>query len=261
MKNNNLFEKSAAVFKKDGLGGFFRKFKSYLTRELNPLTARLEPLFYWYAKKKIARTTNKKFSAETAAGFLFDGSGHFITPKQVRSEITSLAKVVEELEPKVVVEIGTARGGTLFLWSRLARPDASIISIDLPWEVRGGYPPNRKSLYEKFAGPAQTLTLARADSHLPETFAELTNRLAGQKIDFLFIDGDHTYEGVKKDYEQYSPLVRPGGALAFHDVAWNAPGCACEVYRFWDEVKIGKNYRELIEDPNQGWGGIGVIYV
>jgi hypothetical protein len=31
-------------------------------------------------------------------------------------------------------------------------------------------------------------------------------------VDFLFIDGDHTYEGVKKDFEMYSPLVRREGS-------------------------------------------------
>jgi hypothetical protein len=34
----------------------------------------------------------------------------------------------------------------------------------------------------------------------------------------LFIDGDHTYEGVRRDFEMYSPLVRKGGIIAFHDI-------------------------------------------
>ena len=36
-------------------------------------------------------------------------------------------------------------------------------------------------------------------------------------IDFLFIDGDHTYEGVKRDFEMCSLLVRKGGIIAFLD--------------------------------------------
>ena len=36
-------------------------------------------------------------------------------------------------------------------------------------------------------------------------------------IDFLHIDGDHTYEGVKLDWELYSPKVRPGGYITVHD--------------------------------------------
>jgi predicted O-methyltransferase YrrM len=37
-------------------------------------------------------------------------------------------------------------------------------------------------------------------------------------IDFLFIDGNHDYNAVLKDYEQWSPLIKKGGYIAFHDV-------------------------------------------
>jgi len=36
-------------------------------------------------------------------------------------------------------------------------------------------------------------------------------------FDFIFIDGDHTYEAVKKDFEDWYPLTKPGGFIAFHD--------------------------------------------
>jgi predicted O-methyltransferase YrrM len=37
-------------------------------------------------------------------------------------------------------------------------------------------------------------------------------------IDLLFIDGNHEFDAVLQDYEQWSPLLRPGGIIAFHDV-------------------------------------------
>jgi len=40
------------------------------------------------------------------------------------------------------------------------------------------------------------------------------------KIDVLFIDGDHSYEGCLADWRAYEPLLRPGSRVAFHDVAW-----------------------------------------
>jgi MMP 1-O-methyltransferase len=40
-------------------------------------------------------------------------------------------------------------------------------------------------------------------------------------IDLLFIDGDHSYEGVVKDYLDWAPLVKKGGIIAFHDVGIN----------------------------------------
>jgi len=40
-----------------------------------------------------------------------------------------------------------------------------------------------------------------------------------EPLDVLYIDGDHTYEGVKRDYEVHRPRVKPGGVIFFHDPA------------------------------------------
>ena len=62
----------------------------------------------------------------------------------------------------------------------------------------------------------QRLDLIRDDSHDRRTFDQVKARLGGQMLDFVFIDGDHTYDGVRRDFELYEPLVRPGGIIAFH---------------------------------------------
>lgn len=54
-----------------------------------------------------------------------------------------------------------------------------------------------------------------------------------RKIDVLFIDGDHSYEAVKKDWEKYSPFVKPKGQVFLHDCDDTSPG----VRRLFDEVK------------------------
>ena len=38
-----------------------------------------------------------------------------------------------------------------------------------------------------------------------------------QEVELLFIDGDHSYEGARADFDRWSALVRPGGHLLFHD--------------------------------------------
>jgi predicted O-methyltransferase YrrM len=79
--------------------------------------------------------------------------------------------------------------------------------------------------------------------------------LDNKTIDFLFIDGDHSYKAVKSDFENYSKFVRKGGIVAFHDI-----NLIKDVKRFWNEVKNkGKSYRELIKDSNSL--GIGVLYL
>ena len=85
--------------------------------------------------------------------------------------------------------------------------------------------------------------------------------LGGQALDYLSIDGDHTYEGVKRDFELYAPLVRQGGIIALHDIVEHPPALECEVSRFWNQIKSQYRHTELIEDPQQGWAGIGLLYV
>ena len=157
-------------------------------------------------------------------------------------------------------QIGTASGGTLFLFSNITQAK-KIVSIDLPSGLfGGGYPRWKIPLFKSFS-KRNTISLLRADSHSEETALKLKKILNGSKIDFLFIDGDHTYEGVKKDFEIYSPLVKEGGIIAFHDIAQHDPVSVCHVDRFWSEVKQHYTNKEIIENKNQKWAGIGVLFV
>src|SRR5437870_1023417 len=63
-----------------------------------------------------------------------------IRPTQIGSEITNLLTELESKRPRVILEIGTADGGTLFLFTRIASPDAILVTIDLPeWGTPRGY--------------------------------------------------------------------------------------------------------------------------
>jgi predicted O-methyltransferase YrrM len=181
---------------------------------------------------------------------------------QVRSEIEELGNLIQAAAPKRSLEIGTNYGGTLFLLCTLSPPGARVISVDLPaGQFGGGYPRRKMPLYRSFPRNGQQLHLIRGDSHAPETLARVERLLGGNKLDYLFIDGDHTYEGVKRDFEMYSRLVRSGGMIAFHDIAVHTTEKSCEVDRFWNEIKQRFRHREFVENPNQGWAGIGVLFV
>lgn len=81
------------------------------------------------------------------------------------------------------------------------------------------------------------------DSSKPEVLEKLKSRLAGRKIDLLFIDGSHTYEGVKADYELYGPLVKH--LIVFHDVHGITKRCS-GVNPLWDEVVEENQYMTLV---------------
>ena len=181
---------------------------------------------------------------------------------QVKYEIIKLLEILKDLNPKIILEIGTAGGGTLYLFTRIIDPEATIISLDLPGGFfGGGYSEWKIPLYQSFTKKGQEIKLLRADSHNPKTFKLVKTVLADKKVDFLFIDGDHTYEGVKRDFNMYSSLVKAGGIIAFHDIVEHDLRSSCKVNKFWNELKNDYEYLEIIEDIKQKWAGIGVIYL
>ncbi len=194
--------------------------------------------------------------------FIFHGAGFFksIQPMQSQVEFAALYARVLKLRPRVVVEIGTCHGGTLYLWCQAAHPEATLISIDLPGgEFGGGYRECRAAFYQQFKQPHQTLHLLRMDSHVPAT-AEKVRSLIPQSVDFLFIDGDHTYSGVKQDFTLYSALVRSGGLVALHDIAPRPRQPDLEVWKFWAELKRCRPVQEALDHTPTGRTiGIGMV--
>ena len=55
-------------------------------------------------------------------------------------------------------------------------------------------------------------------------------------VDFLFIDAGHLYEDVRRDYYEYSPFVRSGGIIAFHDALPRDGFPGIEVHKFLGEL-------------------------
>ena len=202
---------------------------------------------------------NLRFQQGTRQIVDFILSNPLIRPLQVPSELHRFAEIVASIRPRKVLEIGTFQGGTLCMFARLSAPRATIISIDLPGgKFGGGQTQLRSLLYHMFGKVFQRMHLIRGDSHSKEVSAKVRNIL--HSLDILFIDGDHTYEGVQHDFLSYSPLVRSGGIIAFHDIAEHTPETGCEVFRFWNEVKTSYRHEEIIENQNQGWG-IGILYL
>jgi len=184
-----------------------------------------------------------------------------IRPFQVKQEIQTLLSVLSEQNIYAMLEIGTAKGGTLFLFTRMIDSNARIISIDLPYgKFGGGYEDFKIPFFTNFARKNQRIFLVRADSHSSSSLSTIKSILEGQKIDFLFIDGDHTYEGVKKDFQMYSSIVRKGGLIAFHDICKGPPEEAGAVNKFWNEIKLGYVHKEIVNNSNQEGFGIGVLY-
>lgn len=211
-----------------------------------------------YTRSKIKKL-QKRYTLESLIEYSQKVNNGFIKSTQRRSEILQLLTLLKKEKPKNLLEIGTASGGSLFLFTRTAPENAVLISIDLPGGLYGGgYSKLKIPLYKSFRLPNQTLFLIRASSHDKSTLNQLKRILNGKSLDFLFIDGDHSYKGVKMDFEMYTPLVKKKGIVALHDIAYSPPEIS-EVYKFWDEIKKNYEYKEFVEKRDKKGYGIGII--
>lgn len=209
--------------------------------------------------RALRRITREKYSWEQIFDEAVNFAGGFLNPLQIKSEIVQFLSIVEQLQPRYVLEIGTAQGGNFFLLTRAAAPDATLISLDLPGGLGGGgYSEWKTHVYQQLTLPRQKAAFIRGDSHATVSLKAVRQALAGNAVDLLFIDGDHTYEGVKQDYEMYSPLVRRGGVVALHDIVPN-PAPECKVDLFWNELKAQAAVEEIVENWGQGTMGIGIV--
>jgi predicted O-methyltransferase YrrM len=156
------------------------------------------------------------------------------------AELHSLLRRVQRLRPRVIVEIGTARGGLLYALAQVAHPRARLVSIDLPGAMNGGGQFEfEREIFASFAAPTQEVVCIVGSSHGLTVPGALDDALAGSEIDLLVIDGDHSYEGVKSDLIDFSARVSPFGLVALHDIclmpeAW---GPATGVGQFWNELQ------------------------
>jgi len=193
--------------------------------------------------------------------YRFKVLGVKIRPMQVPWEIRQLLQIIEEAKIEIMLEIGTANGGTLFLFNQVADPRAMIISMDLPGgPFGGGYPSWKSIIYKRFKKRGQRLYLIRGDVHNQQTLDNVKSILNGETLGFLFVDGDHTYEGVKMDFEMYAPLMKDGGIIALHDIVPGPAERVGGVPRFWKEIKTKYVNLEIVKNQNQGGCGIGIIF-
>lgn len=120
------------------------------------------------------------------------------------------------------VEIGTYGGGSACL--AIQRPNTNVISIDLGHPIPKEIPIENVNKLNKFKN---NYTYIQGNSQMQSTKDELLKIIS--EIDVLFIDGDHSHQGVINDFMLYETLVKPGGYIVFDDY---------NDYKYSPQVKI-----------------------
>jgi len=94
-------------------------------------------------------------------------NSNFIRPIQIREEIKNLLLILEKVKPKIILEIGTSRGGTLFLFSNIADEKATLISVDLYQTIE------KRILFRYIKKRKQKIFLIQEDAHSIETLKKI----------------------------------------------------------------------------------------
>lgn len=171
-------------------------------------------------------------------------------------EISTLCEILNTLNPKTVLEVGVEKGGSFNIWSEFSDKDATLIGIDT--EIT---PEIIENNIMKNIPDTKNVKFIGGDSTKRETVEEVKKILGNREIDFLFIDGDHKYESIKLDFENYSPFVGTGGIIAFHDIdgSFNKEETN-GVRKYWNEIKDKYKYKEIVNTEAEYNFGIGIIF-
>lgn len=208
----------------------------------------IDLITFFLSKRRLRRRMNQEKNLEdifdtiktySDSNHRYSGFGNYnrIFAQQNDESITKLLERVDNINPSTVMEIGTYEGGTAYLWSRYFHSTDTIICCDI-------YFRGRRKLYEFFGEFSdKDLICIKGKSQNDRVRKKVDDITPNDGIDFLFIDGDHSYEGVKSDFELYEPLVSEGGGgyIGFHDIYNENEG----VPQFWNELKEDYDCSEI----------------
>ena len=159
--------------------------------------------------------------------------------------LLDLIKELGDNSNKTMIEIGSFVGESTVLFAQSFK---EVIAID---PFLADYDPADPTSYLfEFKNVYQTY-LERTGEHqniktIVSTSNDALDQLKGQEFDFVYIDGLHTYDGVKTDITNYLPLVKKGGVIGGHDYTDNTE------YKHLDGVK--KAVDEMLGTPDKVFG-------
>jgi hypothetical protein len=173
--------------------------------------------------------------------------------------------LVRNLRPRCVVELGVCLGTSFLAFCQAVKDgglDTTLWAVDT-WKGdphAGFYDATFLEQFRKGLEPYRSLDVRE----LITSFDDARRRFEPSSIDLLHIDGCHTYEAVRHDYETWSDAVGPDGVLLFHDIAHQEGDFG--VYRLWEELRREHATVSFVHSHGLGvllrsprWSGVGAL--
>ena len=163
--------------------------------------------------------------------------------QQVRQEIEEFVTLlIQKQLTSSILEVGLGYfGSTHFLWRLFIN---KVITIEISHDRVREFGANTREFFGKWVlGDGRSSFLIGSSSTV-NTVKKAYTFLENKPVDVLFIDGDHSFEGVLSDWLLYNPLVIKGGIVAFHDALLSAPelGVADFLEKLRNGIIDGQHY-------------------
>lgn len=210
----------------------------------------MEQLDTWVARHGNGRYEDTEF--EPMKDFMIPEDAGIQQDREEIKDFVSLLLSRKRLG--AVLEVGLGYyGSTHFLWRLLFE---KVVTIEKSHERIRTFGTNLRSFHQRWVLDDRRSAFLIGLSHDPATVSKAYHCLPGG-ADLLFIDGDHHYTSVLVDWLLYSPLVKPGGLIAFHDVTLTIPD-QYGVPEFLDKLSRGaigarpRTLQRIVHTPNMG---------
>ncbi len=147
--------------------------------------------------------------------------------------------LVRNLRPRRLVELGVCLGTSFFAFCQAVKDgglSTELVAVDT-WEGdehTGRYGPG---YLEQFNRVWRSRFPDLAVRQIQRPFDQARAEVEDASVDVLHLDGCHTYEAARHDYETWVATVRERSVILFHDVAVRDEGRGMGVYRLWEELK------------------------
>jgi predicted O-methyltransferase YrrM len=132
-----------------------------------------------------------------------------------------LNKLVRELAPKKVLELGTSIGRSALFMMCALPPDSTLTTVDI-----GSY--RRMDLLPFDSDPRLNIVFGN-------DLEESTIKQVGSGFDLLYIDSEHSYEQVSKEWEIYQHKITNDAIVVMDDIHFNEG-----MDKFWDSISYEK---------------------